>query len=237
MAVASVPRPTYPTQSTLFLDNLSKQQNCQKYSNDDVTGIYTNPIQATPTQAAVPLKIIIVGAGLGGLATAIALSRRGHEVIVLEQASKLREVGSLHLTQCTSLLTLICQIGAGIQIPSNSCRILLEWGLGPFLESKVVEPEGMTFRRWQNGKPIGFTKLVPDFRQTFNAPYYVVHRADFHDAMHKLAVKLGVKIEVASRVVRYSTENATVELQSGKEYSGDLVVAADGMPLDQKLLF
>lgn len=114
---------------------------------------------------------------------------------------------------------------------------MLEWGLEPFLRGKVIEPERMTFRRWQNGKPIGLTKLVPDFRKHFDAPYYVVHRADFHEAMHKLAVQLGVEIKVASRVTSYSAENATVDLQNGEKYSGDLVVAADGKPLDQKLLF
>jgi salicylate hydroxylase len=42
----------------------------------------------------VTLKIIVVGGGLGGLATAIALARRGHNVTVLEQANQLGEVGA-----------------------------------------------------------------------------------------------------------------------------------------------
>jgi salicylate hydroxylase len=44
------------------------------------------------TSAKVPLKVVIVGAGLGGLATSIALARRGHKVVVLEQATQLGEV-------------------------------------------------------------------------------------------------------------------------------------------------
>jgi salicylate hydroxylase len=49
--------------------------------------------QETVPQARVPLRVVIVGAGLGGLATSIALARRGHFVLVLEQAHKLGEVG------------------------------------------------------------------------------------------------------------------------------------------------
>ena len=45
-----------------------------------------------PLHAKVKLKVVIVGAGLGGLACAIALARRGHTVLVLEQAPELAEV-------------------------------------------------------------------------------------------------------------------------------------------------
>lgn len=86
----------------------------------------------------------------------------------------------------------------------------------------------MSFLRWKNGKKIAHTKLVPDFRQNFGAPYFVVHRAHFHDALHQLAIKLGVLIYTDSKVEFYDEDATTVHLQSGKLYSGDLVVAADG---------
>lgn len=86
----------------------------------------------------------------------------------------------------------------------------------------------MTFRRWQDGSPIGYTKLVPDFKQNFGAPYYVVHRAHFHMALYKRALELGVDVRVASRVEQYDLDAPSVELQSGEVLSADLVVAADG---------
>jgi salicylate hydroxylase len=119
-------------------------------------------------------------------------------------------------------------VGAGIQIPSNSSRILLSWGLGEFFGSKVVQPEGMSFLRWQDGTKIGYTKLVPDFQENFGAPYYVVHRADFHDALYRCAIKLGVTLHVDSRVVSYDAVSATVRTANDLSYSGDLVIAADG---------
>jgi salicylate hydroxylase len=105
---------------------------------------------------------------------------------------------------------------------------LLKWGLGPFLGDKVVEPEGMSFRRWQDGTKIAYTKLVPNFRENFDAPYYVIHRAHFHNALYQLALKHGVIIIVNSKVDSYDAETATVQVMDGKSYTGDLVIAADG---------
>ncbi|KAL2204839.1 FAD/NAD(P)-binding domain-containing protein [Sarocladium strictum] len=159
----------------------------------------------------VKMNILVIGAGLGGLATSIALARRGHKVTVLEQAQKLGEVG------------------AGIQIPPNSARLLKSWGIDPYFENKVVTPESMTFRRWEDGTPIGYTKLVPEFEETYKAPYYVIHRADFHESLHKLALQHGVEVIINSKVCTYDEENATVETVRGERYSADLVVAADGV--------
>ncbi|CAI6098383.1 unnamed protein product [Clonostachys chloroleuca] len=159
----------------------------------------------------VPLRVLVVGAGLGGLSTAIALARRGHAVTVLEQAAQLGEVG------------------AGIQIPPNSGRLLSSWGIIPFFKNKVVQPDSMTFRRWENGAPIGFTPLVPHFSDTYGAPYYVIHRSHFHGALCDLTAKLGVKVVTNSRVVRYDENKPSVETADGREFTADLVVAVDGV--------
>ncbi len=74
---SSYPTPTYPTRSLEFLTKLMHDQ---------------EPKTKVPLQAQVTLRIIIVGAGLGGLACAIALARRGHKVTVLEQTAQLGEV-------------------------------------------------------------------------------------------------------------------------------------------------
>lgn len=86
----------------------------------------------------------------------------------------------------------------------------------------------MTFRRWENGTPIGYTKLVPDFRENFGASYYVVHRADFHSSLHQRALQLGVNVKVNSRVVSYDVQAPSVTLTTGESFSADLIIAADG---------
>ena len=157
------------------------------------------------------LNIIVVGAGLGGLAAAIALVRKGHTVTILEQAHQLGEVG------------------AGIQIPPNSSRLLVDWGLEPFLRENIVEPECITLRRWQDGSAIGYTKLKPEFRVRYGAPYWLVHRAHFHSAMYELALSQGVKVKVAHRVTEYDEKVPSVIVESGQRFSAGLIVAADGL--------
>jgi len=86
----------------------------------------------------------------------------------------------------------------------------------------------MSFRRWNNGKLIGHTRLVPDFRQNFNGPYYMIHRAHFHDALYQRALQLGVKVRIASRVEKYNLDAPSIQLDNGEIVKADLIVAADG---------
>ena len=76
-AVNNLQTPIHPTQSLQFLRKLNSN---------------TQSRNQPPVQAKLPLRVIIVGAGLGGLACAIALARRGYTCTVLEQAAQLGEV-------------------------------------------------------------------------------------------------------------------------------------------------
>jgi salicylate hydroxylase len=80
-------------------------------------------------KAALSLKVIIVGGGLGGLAAAYCLGQAGHEITVVESASAISDVG------------------AGIQLGPNLTRLLLRWGLGEKLKHFAVVPEAISFRR------------------------------------------------------------------------------------------
>lgn len=193
----------YPTKSLNFLQSHTALNGLAKI---DVNGTAN-----LPPSKPVSLNILVVGAGLGGLATAIALAVRGHHVTVLEQALYLAEVG------------------AGIQIPPNSSRILHDLGLDPHLAKTAVEPESMTFHRWENGAPIARTKLVPEFQQRFHAPYYVIHRADFHQALHDRAIELGVILKLGHKVTSYDRDAPSVTIENGTVVEADLIVAADGM--------
>jgi salicylate hydroxylase len=86
----------------------------------------------------------------------------------------------------------------------------------------------MTFRRWEDGESIGYTKLFPEFRDNFDAPYYVIHRADLHEALQKLARQHGVDLEVNCKVVKYDPGDGKVTTLNGRTFSGDLVIGADG---------
>lgn len=78
------------------------------------------------------LTTVVVGAGIAGLCTGIALAKQGHQVIILERAHELSPTG------------------AGIHLPPNATLLLKEWGILEKLESVAVVPSGFIFRRYKD---------------------------------------------------------------------------------------
>jgi salicylate hydroxylase len=160
------------------------------------------------------LKVIIAGAGIGGLTAALALLQRGFDVDVYEQAEELRE------------------IGAGIQLAANGTRVLFDLGLEERLRPLVCEAAAKQVRVWNSGLTRRLFDLGADSVSRFGAPYWMVHRGDLHrvlceavralkpDAIHVNARCVGFK-ESASRV--------TLQLANGNGASGDILVGADGV--------
>lgn len=108
-------------------------------------------------------RIAVVGAGIGGLATAVALARQGLPCQVYEQAPQLAEVG------------------AGLQLSPNSVRLLRRWGLADALRTTAVRAEAIEMRRWSDNSVLRRTPLGELSEKLFGAPYYTVHRADLQD--------------------------------------------------------
>ena len=155
------------------------------------------------------MDILVVGAGLGGLAAGLALQTDGHRVTIIDSAPEFAEAG------------------AGIRIPPNSSRLLLRWG---------VDLEGMKksasrryhFVRWEDGSTI--TKVpMENIVETHGAPYYLIHRADLHAGLLAAAEKAGVKILTNKRVVKYDFEAPSATTDAGETYKADLVIGADGI--------
>ena len=103
--------------------------------------------------------VLIAGGGIGGLATALCLRRRGVPFELFEQADAFREVG------------------AGIQLSANVMRILMKLGLGGPLAGIGVMPRGLEVRSWQSGERILWTPLGYEAERHFGAPYYQIGRA------------------------------------------------------------
>ncbi|KAI9801267.1 MAG: hypothetical protein M1833_002837 [Piccolia ochrophora] len=157
------------------------------------------------------MHVAIVGAGLGGLAAAVGIRLAGHQVTILEQAAELGE------------------IGAGIQIPPNSSRILKRWGLMDIVEAHSVRPRDFILRSYRNGNVLSKQNLVPFAEERYGAPYLHIHRADFHKVMVQHARNLGIEILLGSGVSKIDFEKPSIHLQGGTEFLADLIVGADGL--------
>jgi salicylate hydroxylase len=78
-------------------------------------------------------------------------------------------------------------VGAGIQVSPNATRLLFRWGLGPALAACAVEPAAIVFRRYDTGVRVGYTSWGARMARDHGAPYYHIHRADYHAMLHRLA--------------------------------------------------
>lgn len=105
--------------------------------------------------------VIVAGAGIGGLTTALALAAQGFSVRILEKAERLQEVG------------------AGLQLSPNASRVLIGLGLGPRLSAVATTPDAVSI---MTARSSGEVTRLP-FAASEEAPYWVMHRADLQAAL------------------------------------------------------
>jgi salicylate hydroxylase len=159
-------------------------------------------------------KILIAGAGLGGLAAASCLMRAGHDVEVYEQAPQLGEVG------------------AGIQISANAMHVLRHLGLAKAIAKVGVQPGAYVFRLHDTGEIIQQFSLSDEHELLHGAPYTQLHRADFHGLLTAKAREFNPDvIRLDRRVVgfREATDSIELKFTDGSSARGDLLIGADGL--------
>jgi len=160
------------------------------------------------------MRILIVGAGIGGLTAALALTREGHEVAVYEQAAALAE------------------LGAGVQISANGARVLFALGLEGALRRVWSETAGKEIRLWNTGETWKLFDLGAESVTRYGAPYFMIHRADLHqvliDAVRALKPDA---IHLDARCTGFDDDGSTITLHlaNGDSVSGDALIGADGV--------
>ncbi|KAH7324352.1 hypothetical protein B0I35DRAFT_449344 [Stachybotrys elegans] len=164
-----------------------------------------------------PLKVIIVGAGIGGLTSGIALAKTGHSVIILESVNEIDEVG------------------AGIQLAPNASRILHRLGVLEEVMGHATVLEKISIRRYSSDAELSTSPLMPSIGRKYGAPMSVIHRGDLQRVLVGAAIKAGCHILTAHTVIAADPDfAATVQVHNNKtgdicSFAGDVVIAADGI--------
>ncbi|WP_026354573.1 3-hydroxybenzoate 6-monooxygenase [Massilia niastensis] len=160
------------------------------------------------------LPVLVAGGGIGGLAAALALVRRGFAVQVLEQAPEIGE------------------IGAGIQLGPNAFAAFDALGVGEKARSRAVYTDEMLMHDALDETLVGRIPTDEGFRQRFGNPYAVIHRADVHLSLLEGTQETGrIGFHTSTRVERIEQDETgvTVYDQHGRAYRGQALVGADGV--------
>ena len=169
------------------------------------------------------MKIIVSGAGIGGLTAALCFIQQGAEVTVLERAPELGDVG------------------AGIQVPPNAMKVFENLGLDNELAKIAFRPEAIEARMGRSGLGLFNIPLADAAIARWGAPYLHIHRADYiavlETALRKQAPSA---IQLEAELVSYSQNKTCVTalLVDGTEVTGDVLIGADGIhsPIRENML-
>ena len=160
------------------------------------------------------LPVIVAGGGIGGFAAALALSRRGLSVKVLEQSP---EVG---------------EIGAGIQLGPNGFAAFDALGIGDKARALAVYTDEMVMMDALDETVVGRIPVGEAFRQRFQNPYAVIHRADMHMSLYHGAMESGrIECLTSTRVARIeqNTDTVTVSDSQGARHCGQALLGSGGV--------
>ena len=159
-------------------------------------------------------SILIAGAGIGGLVAALGLAKHGFDVVVLERAAALGE------------------IGAGIQLGPNAFHAFDYVGVGDQARAMAVYVDRLRLMDAMTAEDICSVDLTEPFRKRFGNPYAVIHRADLHKvfqsacrANDRIALRTGCAVEAYAQDGRC----VTATLAGGETVAGRMLIGADGL--------
>ena len=158
--------------------------------------------------------VLLAGAGIGGLAAALACARIGVPVQLFERSPALAEVG------------------AGIQLGPNVTRLLKGWGLQTGLQAVAAYPENLLIRSAESGTLLGRLRLGEQALVRYGAPYATVHRADLQALLLQAVQACGsAQLQLGQAITGFDQDAARACLHhaDGRQTQGALLVGADGL--------
>ncbi|MFP3757472.1 FAD-dependent monooxygenase [Cupriavidus sp. SIMBA_020] len=158
-------------------------------------------------------KIGINGAGIGGLAAAIALRKLGLDVVVYEQAAR------------------FARVGADINLTPNAVRALDGLGVGAALRETAARPTHRISRTWDTGAETSRLAMSNEAEQRYGAPQLTMHRGDLMAALE--AAVPGACVRLAHKATHIAPKNggrgATLRFANGNTEDVDVLIGADGI--------
>lgn len=154
-------------------------------------------------------KALVIGAGIGGLAAAIALRRAGFDVEVFERGTEMQDAG------------------AGLSLWANAIHALDALGLSEVVASAGIPYSIGGLRSWRGD--ILNTMSMEDLRRFFRVPVLVVHRAELWDALADRAGRGNLRLGCRCVSVRQVGERVVAGFDSETFVEGDVLVGADGL--------
>jgi salicylate hydroxylase len=157
------------------------------------------------------MRVAIIGAGVGGLTAALALSRKGIDCAVYEQAPHLEATG------------------ASLQLGPNALRLMDDLGLLERLRTIGVRPDAVDFIRWRDGSLLLHTPLGEAMEEHFGAPQLDFFRPDLHQLLLSLLPDVVMHASAGAVGVDQDDSGVNVRLAGGERVRADVAVAADGI--------
>lgn len=159
-------------------------------------------------------RIVVIGGGIGGLTTGLALLRRGLDVEIYEQSPELKEVG------------------AGVQTSPNGTRVLYALGLKDPLSSLQVTPSNREIRHWKTGETWNWFNLGTASVGRYGTPHIMMHRGDLltilADAVRQIKVD-AIHLNKRCVAVSQTSRHAEARFDDGKTVRAACVIGADGI--------
>jgi 6-hydroxynicotinate 3-monooxygenase len=158
------------------------------------------------------LSVAVIGAGIGGLATAAALRQVGIDVTIYEQAAG------------------FARVGAGIQIGCNAMKVLRAFGLEPNLRAAAFYPRSWNNRDFDTGK-VRFDMIFGEAaEERYGAPYLLAHRGDLHAALTSVIPEQVLRLDhQLVSLEQHADGSVRLDFANGVKADADAVVGADGV--------
>ena len=157
------------------------------------------------------MKVLIIGAGIGGSTLALALEQAGADYVLVEQAPEFGDVG------------------AGIQLSPNGVKLLERLGLTDDLARFCTEPDFHKYCVWDTGATILRTALKPRVRETYGHAYYHAYRPDLIDALTSKLNRERLAMDTRVESIGQDGEGAWAVTAGGDRFEADYLIGADGI--------